>query len=93
MTNGTSMGLAFLASLAASASRLSGSECSVDLMLGFGLFALALALVMVGGGWLIYRDLAPRGVDPVPVILLTYFLWPVGIYVWMKRRRASPIER
>lgn len=58
--------------------------------IGFGLFAASIAAVMIATGYLIHKDLSSRGVDPVPVIVVMYCLWPVGLYMWFKRRNSHP---
>ncbi|MGQ0431754.1 MAG: hypothetical protein ACT452_05025 [Microthrixaceae bacterium] len=59
-------------------------------VLGAGLFAVAIAAVMVAVGVLVHRDLTARGVDPVTTLIWLYFLWPVGLYLWLKKRGQHP---
>ncbi len=54
------------------------------------LLSLTSLIVMVAVGVLVYRDLTVRGVDPVSTILWLFFLWPVGLYLWMTKRNDNP---
>jgi hypothetical protein len=58
--------------------------------IGFGLFALAIVAGMIAIGVLVYKDLSARDVDPVTTLIWLYFLWPVGLYLWLKKRRDHP---
>ena len=54
------------------------------------LFGLATIIGMVAFGVLVYRDLTARRVDPVTTILWFCFFWPVGLYLWIKKRKENP---
>ncbi len=56
----------------------------------FALFGFATVIGMVAFGVLVYLDLTRRGVDPVTTILWFFFFWPVGLYLWMKKRSENP---
>jgi len=43
-------------------------------------------------GLLIHRDMQRRGVDPVPVLVLTFVFTPIGLVLWLVKRHRNPVK-
>ena len=54
------------------------------------LLSLAILLLV---GLLIHRDMRRRGVDPVPVLVLTFVFTPLGLVLWLVKRYRNPVVR